>query len=72
MTAREGSIEFTLSQEEAALLHEIMMQFLPNLREEVYKTEKYEWRQSLKADEVLLKGLIQRLDALRSQHAPSG
>lgn len=54
-------MELTLSNEEATLLRNILERHLSNLREEVVKTENFTMRQELKADEVLLKGLIQRL-----------
>ena len=56
-----------LSTDEMVLLHRILENYLPALREEVYKTEKFEWRESLKQDEELLKGLIARLDAAKTR-----
>ncbi|HEX5369345.1 MAG TPA: hypothetical protein VFY10_08035 [Dehalococcoidia bacterium] len=52
-----------LSNDETVLLRRILENYLPNLREEVYKTENYEWRESLKKDEVVLKSLIARVEA---------
>jgi hypothetical protein len=60
----EDGVELKLSQGEASLLTRVLTNYLPDLREEVYKTENYEWRESLKADEVVLKSLIARLEQL--------
>ena len=56
-----------LSTDEMVLLHRILENYLPALREEVYKTEKFEWRESLKQDEEVLKGLIARFDAAKTR-----
>jgi hypothetical protein len=56
-----------LTDDEVVLLHRVLENYLPALREEVYKTEKFEWRESLKQDEVLLKSLIARLESAKSR-----
>jgi hypothetical protein len=56
-----------LTDDEVVLLHRVLENYLPTLREEVYKTEKFEWRESLKQDEVLLKSLIARLASAKSR-----
>jgi hypothetical protein len=54
-------MQLSLTDEEAALLRNVLERHLSLLREEVGKTENYQMRQELKADEALLKGLIARL-----------
>ena len=56
-------MQLSLSDDEAALLQNVLDRHLSLLREEVGKTENYQMRQELKADEALLKGLIARLQA---------
>ena len=60
-------MELVLTADERQLLMQILRNRLPDLREEVYKTENYEWRQDLKQDEEVLKGLIAKLDQLIEQ-----
>ena len=55
-------MQLSLTDDEAVLLRDVLNRYLPSLREEVYKTENYAMRQDLKADEVLLKDLITRLN----------
>jgi hypothetical protein len=55
-------MQLSLTDDEAVLLQHVLNRYLPSLREEVYKTENYEMRQELKADEALLKELIGRLE----------
>ena len=65
----EGSdkMNLELTNDEVVLLRRILENYLPALREEVYKTEKFEWRESLKQDEELLKGMIARLEAAKTR-----
>ncbi len=56
-------MQLSLTNDEAALLQNVLDRHLSLLREEVGKTENYAMRQDLKADEALLKGLIARLHA---------
>jgi hypothetical protein len=56
-------MQLTLSEEEKHALVEILNEALPNLREEVYKTENYDYREQLKRREALLKELLARLSA---------
>jgi hypothetical protein len=60
-------MEQELTDEEMQLLRQLLKNRLPDLREEVYKTERYEWRQELKQDEEVLKGLIAKLDQLAAR-----
>jgi hypothetical protein len=46
---------------EVDLLRRLLLKALREMREEVYKTENSAWRQSLKDDEVMLKGILARL-----------
>ena len=55
-------MQLTLEQREADVLLEVLRNHLPELKEDVYKTENFEWRQQMKADEEVIKSLIQRLD----------
>ena len=58
-------MELKLEEPEIEVLRRVLQNYLPNLREEVYKTENYDWRQDLKKDEEIIKGLIARLEALQ-------
>ncbi|HXH21147.1 MAG TPA: hypothetical protein VNN10_03890 [Dehalococcoidia bacterium] len=60
-----------LSEEEASFLERVMSGYLPALRELVYKTENYDWRQQYKRDEQLLAALLERLRS-RGREAPGG
>lgn len=55
-------MNLSLESNEAALLRQILTTYVANLREEVYKTENYDWRQELKQDEETIKRLIVRLE----------
>jgi hypothetical protein len=54
-------MNLTLSNEEAALLVRILQTDLGDLKAETGKTENYDWRVAMKADEELLRGIIARL-----------
>ncbi|MEX0784184.1 MAG: hypothetical protein WD557_16200 [Dehalococcoidia bacterium] len=56
-------MQLSLTNDETALFRNILDRQLSLLREEVGKTENYQMRQDLKADEALLKGLIARIHA---------
>jgi hypothetical protein len=55
-------MRLSLDDREAALLRNVLDRHLSSLKEEVYKTENFQMRQELKADEALLKGIIARLE----------
>jgi hypothetical protein len=55
-------MELTLEPAEAALLKNILTRYLSDLRMEIHATDSYKMRQELKQDEVLVKGLIERLE----------
>lgn len=50
-----------LSDEERGILKSALDNYLGNLREEIYKTEKHDFKAPLKREEVVIKEIIQRL-----------
>lgn len=56
-------MQFALSEEERQTLLETLNEALPDLREEVYKTESFDYREQLKRREALLKEILGRLSA---------
>ena len=56
-------MQLALSEEEREVLAEILQDVLPNLREEVYRTENYDYREQLKQRETVVKDLLTRLAA---------
>ncbi len=54
-------MQIALNDEEKLTLVEVLNELLPDLREEVYKTENYDYRQQLKRRETIVKGLLTRL-----------
>jgi hypothetical protein len=57
-------MELPLQPAEASLLHRVLTSYLSDLRMEISNTEQYEFREELKADEALIKGLIARLEQM--------
>jgi uncharacterized Rmd1/YagE family protein len=57
----EESMQLTLTDEEKNVLAEVLNQALPDLREEIYKTENFEFREQLKRREAVMKDLLVRL-----------
>jgi len=55
-------MELALNQNEASSLKRILTYYLSELRMEVGGTESYDMRESLKADEEFIKGLLGKLD----------
>jgi hypothetical protein len=55
--------QITFTQEEAAALRDILSSYLSDLRMEVADTDSLQFRENLKREEVLLKTLLQQLDA---------
>ena len=53
--------ELALNEEEREFLLDALNGLLPSLREEVYKTENYEYRKRLQRREEILKSLLSRL-----------
>jgi len=56
-----ATTSLNLSQQEAELLRRVIDTYAAELREEIGKTEKYDFRQSLKGDEEHLKSIRDRL-----------
>ena len=56
-------MQLALSEEEREVLAEILQDVLPNLREEVYRTENYDYREQLKQRETVVRDLLSRLAA---------
>ncbi len=54
-------MELAMKEEERQALVEVLGEMLRNLREEVYKTEDFNYREELKQREVLVKILLRRL-----------
>jgi hypothetical protein len=65
-------MELKLTTREAELVDRIFKHYLPELRDEVYHTENRKYRESLELDEEVLKGVMERLDALRAENKTSG
>jgi hypothetical protein len=55
--------QITLTQDEATILREALSSYVSNLRMEIAKTDSWEFRQNLRREEVLLKKLLEQLDA---------
>jgi hypothetical protein len=62
-------VQLELNDEDVTLLLRILQHQLADLREEVYKTENYDWRESMKKDEATLKDIMARLDAAHVKRA---
>jgi hypothetical protein len=54
-------VQLTLTDQEKELLIRVADQYYSSLREEIYKTEGYDFKQKLKEEEGLIKGLLARL-----------
>jgi hypothetical protein len=54
-------MELHLEPAEAELLIRLLRADLADLREEIYKTENFDWRQALHGDEAMIKALLARL-----------
>jgi hypothetical protein len=52
-----------LNAEESRLVAEVLKNYISNLREEIVKTEKHDWREGLHREEGLLKEILARLTA---------
>jgi hypothetical protein len=53
--------QFTLNNNETEMLKEALISYLSDLRMEIADTDRKEFREGLKAKEVFLKDLINRL-----------
>ena len=54
-------MQLILREEEREALLEVLSEALGNLCEEVYKTENFEYRETLKHSEAVIKNLLIRL-----------
>ena len=54
-------MDLHLETDEAHLLATVLRNYLADLREEIYKTEKFDWRQALHRDETTIKSILSRL-----------
>ncbi|MEW6207938.1 MAG: hypothetical protein AB1631_06195 [Acidobacteriota bacterium] len=52
-----------LTPEEKDLLTSIVDQYFSSLREEIYKTEEYEFKTRLKEEEAMVKKILEKLGA---------
>ena len=55
--------QFTLTQEETAALRGALTSYVSDLRMEIADTDSWQWRQNLKREAMLLKKLLEQLDA---------
>ncbi|HLC25690.1 MAG TPA: hypothetical protein VJM80_02860 [bacterium] len=60
-------MELILGPQEQKLLLEILESYLGDLREEVYKTETFRFKEDLKARETLLRSLIEKIQKLPAE-----
>jgi hypothetical protein len=65
-------MDLTLDEREVGVLARVLENYLPQLREEVYKTENFEMREALKRDEEVIKSLMSRLGTGSRGHLRSG
>lgn len=54
-------MQITLQEKEVAALLAALDQYIPELREEIGKTENYDLREELKAQEVALNNVVAKL-----------
>lgn len=54
-------MQLELNEEEVRILRQALEVYVSNLREEIVKTEKHEWREGLHREEDVLKLVIARL-----------
>jgi hypothetical protein len=52
-----------LKESEAQILRKALQAYLSELRQEIVKTEKHDWRVALHHEEEVLKGIASRLHA---------
>ena len=60
---RPAVAQITLTQEEATALRGALSSYVSDLRMEIADTDSWQWRQNLKREAVLLKKLLEQLDA---------
>jgi hypothetical protein len=57
-------MQVNLTDAEVAALNKALNSYLPNLREEIGRTDNYEWRQELHTEEASLTSLLVRIGGL--------
>lgn len=72
LRAGEGraAMQVTMTQEEVRVLFDLLNAYLPELREEVYRTESFQLREQLRRREIILNALLARLGPLLGQPRP--
>ncbi len=55
-------MDLLLRPDEAERLRRILADYLSDLRMEIADTERYEWREGLKQDELFIKEILNRLE----------
>ena len=60
-----------LSDQESALLRDILDSALRDLKEEIYKTDAHDYREQLKRREGLLKSLIGKISPVATSATPA-
>jgi len=64
-------MQLNLDENEVSAILEALSTYIPNLREEIGKTESYDYREGLKAQEAVLTGLVAKLGgSISSTNAP--
>jgi hypothetical protein len=63
--------QITLTQEEAAALRGALNSYVSDLRMEIADTDSWQFRQNLKREALLLKKLLEQLDAELASPAAS-
>lgn len=58
---RRKKVKLELTEEEIRILRAALEGYISNLREEIVKTEKHEWRVALHREEEVLKAMMGRL-----------
>jgi hypothetical protein len=58
---RRSTMRIELRNDERQVIRHALEDYLSNLREEIVKTEKHEWRTALHNEEDVLKRVIERL-----------
>ena len=56
-------MQLILTPEEAEVLHDVLANYVSELRMEISNTDSMDFRERLKAKEVFLKGLLAQLSA---------
>jgi hypothetical protein len=60
----EATMQMQLTEAERAALADVLNEVLPSLREEITRTENYDFREQLKQRKALLEQILARLAAV--------